>query len=827
QRLHARLHQDAAAANKPSTSPPLQTAATAGQTPPPVATVLFPPAVAVLLLLPAITIIRTHNHPNTSPRIPSTDPALTEAPCSSIVWARWPLRIRRVADLLGSALLAPLPSSAVGPRPSRARRRSSSCRTSRIRPETTASSLALRILVFAICVCLTLLPTNAAASESWRYRRDEEYQPAIAREFPHQLGSSRIRSWMNSSVDPCQDFYQYSCGGFIEKFKDVPHADTLELMQTSNSLLMEQILGQRKDLLSKTPSERRIFRKSVDYYRSCLNSDAINSRGFDPIIPLAKEFAGLFGKDQSFARALGRMNSRAVYLLFKTSYGKVSNADPKDLRLQIFPSTAYDVTKKTVVRALRPFVDHGILTIPHNMTLDIIAEWIVKVEKMSIAFVKALNQPSQWLTIEELSKETKMNWTEYLEPLNLTGIEKAYIWGDRKLVTRALKALSKFDRTSMGYLSLWRLATAHYSKLGKRWFNLWAKRIYTNGLVSSYDSTNDDKSDVFQYSFNETQKDAATKMIDGLFDSYREIVSNLTWMDHETRTAALKKLDNTVRVVGYPDWVGDADEIDDYYTQLSFHPDQYFENAVQAHAHYEYSSSVHQLGRELERSRVFYGYPWELNAFHLSDYVSIQINSGIIQRPIFSHRNPDLMNYGSLGIIIGHEITHSFDSLGHTIDSEGVVRPWWTAESDRRFSALADCFRRQYGGYRVRAYRSGRELSIDGSSSVSENIADNGGLNVALRAWHRMLGPEADVDAPRDDYDGFSPLQMFFIAFGQTWCNVPDYAQTRFLVKSDSHAPNEVRIRGAIANSREFQRAFSCKTGSPMSPPDKDRCFLF
>ena len=141
------------------------------------------------------------------------------------------------------------------------------------------------------------------------------------------------------------------------------------------------------------------------------------------------------------------------------------------------------------------------------------------------------------------------------------------------------------------------------------------------------------------------------------------------------------------------------------------------------------------------------------------------------------------MNYGSLGVIIGHEITHSFDAHGHAIDANGVLRPWWTKESDYRFSKHSLCFQTQYGAYEVRAYKDGnRMMSVNGVRTVSENIADNGGLSVALAAW-RMLDGVKEIENKADKaLGGLTPLQAFFVAFGQTWCAVPDYAQTRFLV---------------------------------------------
>lgn len=271
-------------------------------------------------------------------------------------------------------------------------------------------------------------------------------------------------------------------------------------------------------------------------------------------------------------------------------------------------------------------------------------------------------------------------------------------------------------------------------------------------------------------------------MIDGLIKTFHNKITHLGWMDSETKSAAIAKLNNLVKVVGYPTWLTDSSLVSTYYSPITFQKHKYFENAVAAQSFSQLAPSRHQLkSSTFERESLYFGYPWQLNAFHLTDYVQIQINPGILQRPLFSVLNPAAMNYGSLGTIIGHEITHAFDSLGCQLDKDGIKRPWWTKRSTELFALGAKCFKDQYSKYRV-VFSDGTKVRVDGKMTLSENIADNGGMDVALAAFVEEIG---GWDAAREKAPGFGGLtweQVFFVSFGQTWCSAKDEGSERYLV---------------------------------------------
>ncbi|KAI9104126.1 hypothetical protein DFS34DRAFT_691546 [Phlyctochytrium arcticum] len=695
-------------------------------------------------------------------------------------------------------------------------------------------------------------PPSSSISAPSLTPRNEEYQPLITLDFPHSLGYDRLKSWMNPKLDPCDDFYAYACGGFVERHKEVTGADVLELMQRSNSLLMEGILNQTSDALAVSELDRGLFDKTRAYYDSCRDTEEIKKRGFEPIESYAREIVENCQAGLSLPEMFGKLHQDGVYALFKTAYTKVENNDPNDLRLQFLPATAYPAKPHSIRKVLEPFLKRGILRLGPEDDLDDIVGWIAGVEHEMKKFIKSLNKgqestsgldKTQFMSRSQLDSATGMDWSAYVGPLQLSGADQVYFWGDTRIWIDTIKALKRYDMHDLQFYFIWRLAVSHFNKLSDPYYKMWASEIRPSAVRSTNDDPSD-QSDVFQnecvtetgvqlnylsghlfvkYAFNTTQKHAATILVDNLISSFGGRLKNLDWMDAKTKEAAIAKLDNMIEIVGYPDWLADAETVSKYYESVTFQSKKYFENAVQAQVFSYFSPSIHQVGRRFQRDTLYFGYPWQLNAFHLTDYVQIQINPGILQRPLFSARNPESMNYGSLGMIIGHEITHGFDSTGYKLNKDGEKKPWWSSSSMKGFDTGAKCFVKQYNDYGVK-FEDGSIGRVDGKLTLGENIADNGGLNVAYSAY--AATEKGDLNTPEPGFDQLTKSQVFFLAFGQTWCTARDDTQAKYLLENDNHSPNPVRVNGVAQNSPEFAKAFGCKAGRPMNPK-REKCFLY
>ncbi|KAI8908534.1 hypothetical protein EDD86DRAFT_247697 [Gorgonomyces haynaldii] len=670
-------------------------------------------------------------------------------------------------------------------------------------------------------------------------KRNEEYQPILTSDFPHLLGIERVKAWMDDQVDPCTDFYKYSCGGFEERYKDYKNIDILKLMGQSNALLMKQIIEQQTDTLSHTPVERDIFYKAKDYYQSCVNKDAIQARGFEPVKVLGYDVLDYCQDWHTFPALVGHFQSQGVQLFFRPMYTKVQFQDPNDLRLQLLPANAYQVEKKTIRKVFEFYQSNGILS--QDEDLDFVTAYVHDLEQ-NMVHKKAYRQhgKEQYTTIHQLSRTTGLDWEQYKRPMRLDQVEKVYLWGDAQEWKLALRFFGHQNKELLQYYVLWRVATSHFNKLSDDYFNLWHYDIYPNAVKADYDEMNKDP-ELFQqdcikemgvhltylsghlfvkYAFNETQKHEAAKMINHLMDTFEDRLKTIEWMDHESKSEALEKLGNMINTVGYPDWLKDPYLVASYHRPLKFKPNHYFENAVQAELYSTLIPWIHQMRKHhLDRVNTYYGSPWQLNAFHLSDMVQIQINSGILQRPLFSSSNPEAMNFGSLGMIIGHEITHGFDSSGFRLDARGVKREWMSSASRNEFMQRTQCFLDQYSEAQVKL-STGEEFHPK-PQTIGENMADNGGLHTAYDAWLRT------GEQPEDKMDKFTKEQLFFMAFGQTWCAVRDDSTIKFLLEKDVHSPNPIRVNEAVRNHPGFQKAFKCSKESKMVRPESQICRLY
>lgn len=208
--------------------------------------------------------------------------------------------------------------------------------------------------------------------------------------------------------------------------------------------------------------------------------------------------------------------------------------------------------------------------------------------------------------------------------------------------------------------------------------------------------------------------------------------------------------------------------------------------------------------------------PPTINAYYNPSMNDINFPAGILQRPFYDPKSPDAVNYGHIGAVVGHELTHGFDDQGRQFDANGNLSDWWTPEDAKKFEEKADCEVKEYGNFVAVD-----DVHVNGKLTLGENTADNGGVRLAYMAFL------ADVKRKginlNQKQDGYTPLQQFFIGYGQNWCGASRPEQQRMQVQTNPHAPREFRVRGVVQNMREFGEAFGCKQGQPMMPQNACR----
>jgi predicted metalloendopeptidase len=303
------------------------------------------------------------------------------------------------------------------------------------------------------------------------------------------------------------------------------------------------------------------------------------------------------------------------------------------------------------------------------------------------------------------------------------------------------------------------------------------------------------------HTFGAEAKERTLKLVQGIEGAMREDIGQLSWMSDTTKKKAYEKLDAIVNNIGYPDQWRD-------YSSVVIQPNDYAGNAQRARAF-----ETHRQYNKIERptDRKDWGMtPPTVNAYYRPPMNDINFPAGILQPPFYSNLMDDAVNYGGIGVVIGHELTHGFDDQGRKYDAEGNFRDWWTQEDGKEFEHRADCTANEYSNF-VSVKDDKGEVKLNGRLTLGENTADNGGLKLAYMALMHVMG-----NTPLKAIDGYTPRQRFFLAYGQIWCqNVTDQ-EARKRVLTDPHSPGRWRVNGAVQNSAAFQEAFGCNAGQPM-----------
>jgi predicted metalloendopeptidase len=286
-------------------------------------------------------------------------------------------------------------------------------------------------------------------------------------------------------------------------------------------------------------------------------------------------------------------------------------------------------------------------------------------------------------------------------------------------------------------------------------------------------------------------------MVKNLLAAYKNSIEHLDWMGPETRAKALEKLSKFTTKIGYPDRWRD-------YSALTLERGPFLVNRGRAAA-FEIARQLGRVGQPVDRGE-WRMTPPTVNAYYSGSNNDINFPAGILQPPFYDPEADDAVNYGSMGAVIGHEMTHGFDDRGRQFDADGNLRDWWTAEDARRYRERADRVVEQFNGYVAVD-----TVHVNGRLTLGENIADLGGLAVAYAAMQKAL-----EGRPRVRIDGYTPEQRFFLAWARVWRSKYRPEAARLRAATDSHSPARWRVNGPLSNLPEFAKTFGCSSGDPM-----------
>jgi putative endopeptidase len=634
---------------------------------------------------------------------------------------------------------------------------------------------------------------------------------------------------IDKTVDPCVDFYQYACGNWLKK-TEIP-ADRSSWVSFTE--LDERNLGIERGILGKAASggtsRDGIDQRIGDLYGSCMDEKAVNEKGIAPIKPELDRVAAVKDK-QSLIEEIAHVQLIGPSPLFNFySSPDLHNAD-----------------------MVIAYIDQGGLSLPDRDYYIKDDARMVDMRKHLIdytteMFTLAGQTPEQAaesaktvLRIETSLAKASMDRTMRRDPKNrdhkMTREEAVALAPDFSL-NRFFTAVGSpsFSELNVGNPEFFKqvnevVASESVDSL-KTYVSWWVLRAAAPWLSQPYVEANfkmrqalggqkqiEDRwkrcvnlvdgslgealgQRYVELTFGADGKQRMLKMVDALEGSLDSDIQGLSWMSDDTKKQAKVKLQAIRNKIGYPDTYRD-------YSSIVIKRGDLLGN-VERTTEFESKREIAKIGKPLDRKE--WGMtPPTVNAYYSGSLNEIVFPAGILQPPFFDKSMDDAINFGGIGLVIGHELTHGFDDQGRKYDPKGNLRDWWTDEDGKEFEKRVSCVADEYSNFIAVD-----DLHLNGRLTLGENTADNGGARIALMALERMIA-EDKTGKEGQSIDGYTPEQRFFLGFGRVWCEKrrPEYLRTQ--VTTNPHSPGKYRVNGVVQNMPEFQKAWGCKAGQPM-----------
>ena len=639
---------------------------------------------------------------------------------------------------------------------------------------------------------------------------------------------------MDRSVDPCVNFYQYSCGGWM---KNNPIPADQSRWSVYGKLYYDN-LGFLRQILEKAseprPGRDAVEQKIGDYYSSCMDESAVEKAGLTPLqddfnaiaqlqnvqqlapllarLHLSMQGSGMlfgFGSDQDFKdseQVIAFVSQGGLGLPDRDYYTKEDNKS-QEIREKYVQHVQHmfqllgdaperAATEAQTVMRIETALAKASLTrvqrrdpynVYHKMKVEQLAalapsfDWKGYLAGSGLPSLQELNvtSPDFFKQMEvELKTEPIDHWKTYLR------------W--HLIDSKAPFLSAKFVQADWDFFS-------HYLRGVKEMQPRWKRcvRYVDDQLGEALGQA------YVRVAFSPELKAKTVEMVKQIEDAMEQEIKNLDWMSEATKKQALEKLHGMRNKVGYPDKWRD-------YSSVKIARGDFIGNVKRATV-FESNRQLGKIGKPVDRSE--WGMtPPTVNAYYNPQMNDINFPAGVLQPPLYDFRMDDAPNYGNTGSTVGHELTHGFDDEGRQFDAKGNLRDWWTEEDAKQFKERASCVENQYAQYTVVD-----DIKINSKLTLGEDLADLGGTILAYKAWQ-----DATKDRKLEARDGLTPDQRFFIGFAQWACENERPEQKRANALTDPHSPGEYRINGVVVNMPEFAKAFSCKPGQPMVK-DKDK----
>jgi putative endopeptidase len=646
-------------------------------------------------------------------------------------------------------------------------------------------------------------------------------------------------SQVDRSVSPCDDFYQYAVGGW-RKANPLPaiysRYGRFEEVAERNRLTLREIL---EKAARETDAEQGSGTQKIGaFWSACMNEGGIETQGLGPI---ADDLARVNAIDSRAALVaeIQRQQQQGLAPVFrfsaqndiKSSKNIIAAISQSGLGL---PDREYylrddekfkNTRREYVAHLTKMFGLAGVA--PTKAATD--AERVMALEtelaraSMARADQRKPENTYHVLPVSELQSTAPLfQWPAFFSALGLEDLRSLNV-AQPEYIREANRLLDEMPiETWKAYLR-WNVLDAAAPQLSSPFVNqdFAFRQTVLSGTkensprwqrcVRAADANIGEVlgQEYVKRAFTPEAKAKMNELIDNLVSALAEDIPSLSWMAPETKQAALGKLEAFRRRIGYPDrWID--------YAGLDVGRDSYAANVAAARA-FNVRRAVSRVGKPDDPNEWGNFTPSTVNASYNATRNNITFPAGILQPPFYDPNADDAYNYGGIGMVIGHEMTHGFDDQGAKFDPEGNLRNWWTAKDLESFHASADCIIKQYGAWKV-----DDNLNLNGELVTGEAIADLGGLTLALHAYRKSL-----ANKPRLTLDGYSPEQRFFLGFAQVWGQNMADEEARRRALTDPHAPGPARVNLTVSNMPEFQDAWNCAAGAKMVRAEGERCRIW